>query len=195
MPMKFASLLFLLFTVFTYGQIDLSPLVVGEVAPSISGTDQFGHAINTTALLPDQKILLIFYRGNWCPHCKKHLAKLQDNMEELSDKNVKVLVVTPEKVEKTKETSENWNASYSILHDTDNEIMKAYHVAFEVNQSNVPNYFEAVSKKVAENNGADNMVLPVPATYLIGNDGKIIYVQFDPDYKNRSDFEEIKKYL
>ncbi len=193
--MKFSFSLFLFFTVFTYGQINLTPLAVGEVAPSITGMDQYGRSIKTTELLPDQKILLIFYRGNWCPHCKKHLAKLQDNIEELSDKNVKVLVVTPEKVEKTKETSKNWNASYSILHDANNEIMEAYHVAFEVNPSNVPNYFEAVSKMVAENNGADNMVLPVPATYLIGNDGKIMYVQFDPDYKNRSDFDEIKKYL
>lgn len=193
--MKFAISFILFFTVFTYGQINLSPLALGNVAPTILGTDQFGRAVNTTELLPEHKILLIFYRGNWCPHCKKHLAKLQDNIEDLSDKNVKVLVVTPEKVEQINKTSKNWNASYSILHDTDNEIMEAYHVAFEVNQGNVPNYFEAVSQKVAENNGADNMVLPVPATYLIGNDGRIIYVQFDPDYKNRSDFDEIKKYL
>ncbi len=193
--MKFAISFILFFTVFTYGQINLSPLALGDVAPTILGTDQFGRAVNTTELLPEHKILLIFYRGNWCPHCKKHLAKLQDNIEDLSDKNVKVLVVTPEKFEQINKTSKNWNASYSILHDTDNEIMEAYHVAFEVNQGNVPNYFEAVSQKVAENNGADNMVLPVPATYLIGNDGRIIYVQFDPNYKNRSDFDEIKKYL
>ncbi|MFD1315534.1 peroxiredoxin-like family protein [Namhaeicola litoreus] len=193
--MKSSIFLFLLITTFTYGQIDLKPLKIGEMAPVISGTDQFGKSINSTEILPDQKILLIFYRGNWCPHCQIHLAKLQDNIVEISNKKVKVIVVTPETVEKTKETSNKWEATYSILHDTDNKIMEAYHVAFEVNKMNVPNYFEAVSKKVAENNGMDNMVLPVPATYLIGNDGKIMYVQFDPDYKNRSDFDEIKKYL
>ena len=73
--------------------------------------------------------------------------------------------------------------------------MNDYKVAFEVNKENVPNYFDAITKKIADYNVKNNNVLPVPATYLIGKDGKIIYVQYDPNYKSRSDFGEILESL
>jgi len=73
--------------------------------------------------------------------------------------------------------------------------MNDYKVAYEVNEESVPNYFNAITKKIAAYNVENNNVLPVPATYLIGQDSKIIYVQYDPNYKNRSDFSVILKTL
>jgi len=48
---------------------------------------------------------------------------------------------------------------------------------------------------LATYNVDNNNVLPVPATYLIDKDGKIKYGHYDPDYKNRSDLNEILKLL
>ncbi len=89
------------------------------------------------------------------------------------------------------ETSEKIKANFSIVHDVGNKIMNAYDVAFEVNTENVPSYYNFVSKKVVEYNIENNNVLPVPATYLIGLNNKFLYVHYDPDYKKRSDLEEI----
>ncbi len=176
-------------------QIDNEHLKVGEDAPEIIGVDQNGQKINSTEILKDNKILMVFYRGNWCPHCKKHLGSLQEHLNELIEKGIYVIVVSPESVEKTKETTELWHVNFSIIHDVNNKIMNDYKVAFEVNQKNVPNYYESITKKVAEYNVKNNNVLPVPATYMIDQNGKISYVQYDPDYKNRSDFTEILKML
>jgi len=176
-------------------QIDNEHLKVGEDAPEIIGVDQNGQKINSTEILKDNKILMVFYRGNWCPHCKKHLGSLQEHLNELIEKGIYVIVVSPESVDKTKETAELWHVNFSIIHDVNNKIMNDYKVAFEVNQKNVPNYYESITKKVAEYNVKNNNVLPVPATYMIDQNGKISYVQYDPDYKNRSDFTEILKML
>lgn len=105
------------------------------------------------------------------------------------------ITVTPETIEKTRETQKKLKTSFSIIHDKDNKIMNDYKVAFGVNKKNIPNYFGLISKKIAAYNVENNNVLPVPATYLIGKEGKIIYVQYDPNYKNRSDFDEILKML
>ena len=181
----------LLFTLLASAQIDSEHLQVGEQAPQIQATDQNGKMINSNDILSKEKILLVFYRGNWCPHCKKHLGELEKNLSTLQEKGVFVLVVTPESVEKTKETQEKFKTSFSIVHDAGNRIMKDYKVAFEVNESNVPNYYSQITELVNEYNSESEKVLPVPATYLIGRDGKIEYVQYDPDYKNRSDISEI----
>ena len=190
--------LFLVILFSTYNitsQIINEHLEVGNQAPEIIGIDQNGLKINSTEILKNNKILMVFYRGNWCPHCKKHLKSLQDHLNEFAKNGVYVLVVTPETVEKTKETQEKLKTTFSIVHDKDNKIMNDYKVAFEVNKENVPNYFDAITKKIADYNVKNNNVLPVPATYLIGKDGKIIYVQYDPNYKSRSDFGEILESL
>ena len=192
---KILFTLIMLFTFTIQAQINNEHLDIGDYAPKIFGVDQKGETINSDRILKKDKILLIFYRGNWCPYCRKHLSSLQKNLEELTNKGIYVIVVTPETVEKTKETTKKLKTGFSIVHDVDNMIMNDYKVAFEVNKENVPNYFGIVSKKVDTYNVENNNVLPVPATYLIGHDGKIIYVQYDINYKNRSDFSEILKLL
>lgn len=172
-------------------QINTEHLKIGEVAPKIVGIDQFGNKINSDKIIENHQILLIFYRGNWCPYCNKHLKSLEENLQKLQAKNIKVLLVTPEKVEKIKETSKKFNNSFSIIHDRNDKIMNSYKVAFNVTKENVPKYFEFTLKKVQEYNEKKDLVLPVPATYLIGNDKKIKYVQYDPNYKNRSKFKDI----
>ena len=173
------------------GQINSEHLEIGDRAPQITARDQNGKAINSKEILENEKILLVFYRGNWCPHCKKHLGELEKNLNALKEKGVFVLVVTPESEEKTRETQEKFKTSFSIVHDSGNQIMKDYEVAFEVNEVNVPNYYDKVTELVNEYNSETDKVLPVPATYLIGTEGLIEYVQYDPDYKNRSNISEI----
>ena len=172
-------------------QISLDNFKIGDLAPEINGVDQNGKVISSVEILKSNKILLIFYRGYWCPHCRKHLASVQKHLGGFVGKGVYVIVVSPEKVEKTMETSEKIKANFSIVHDLDNKIMNDYGVAYEVNNENVPSYYGFVSKKVAKYNVENNNVLPVPATYLIDPDGKFLYVQYNPDYKKRSDLEEL----
>ena len=71
-----------------FSQVNNEHLEVGETAPLITGTDQFGKSIDSKTILKDQKILLLFYRGNWCPYCKKHLKKLSENLEALTKKRI-----------------------------------------------------------------------------------------------------------
>ena len=195
--MKTLTLFFIgtLMSMNTFSQINDDHLNIGEKAPLIEGVDQFGKQINSQEILKEQKILLVFYRGYWCPYCKKHLASLQKNLESLTQKGLFVVVVTPEKVEKTKITGQDLNATFSIIHDVDNKIMNDYKVAFEVNKQNVTSYFGFTQKKIAEYNAKNNNTLPVPATYLIGLDGKINYVHYNPDHHERSDFKEIIELL
>ena len=176
-------------------QINNDYLKIGEKAPQITGIDQFNQAIDSQEILKENKILLIFYRGNWCPFCKKHLLKLQENLEKFKSKGIRVLVVTPEKADKIEETTENFQSTFSILHDEDNKIMEAYKVSFEVNEQNVPSYFKFTKDKIKEYNEIENNVLPVPATYLISKDALISYVHYNPDYKKRANFDEIMKLL
>jgi len=195
MKVTLISLFFLLTVGKAISQINNDYLKVGEYAPKIDGIDQFNNAIDSDQILKESKILLLFYRGNWCPYCKKHLADLQIFLENLNEKGIYVIVVTPEKVEKIQETTTSLNSTFSIIHDVNNKIMSDYKVAFEVNEQNVPRYLSFTQKKIHEYNEIQNNTLPVPATYLIDRNNKVIYVHYDPNYRNRASFNEILNVL
>ena len=73
--------------------------------------------------------------------------------------------------------------------------MNDYKVAFDVNEQNVTSYFGFTQKKIADYNAENSNILPVPATYLIDKNGKIIYVHYNPDHHERSDFKDILKLI
>lgn len=45
--------------------------------------------------------------------------------------------------------------------------------------------------KLKKSHSDDSQRLPIPATFIISKKGKIVWRQFDPDYKNRSTVKEI----
>lgn len=189
--MKYVFSFFLLFTTSLFSQINNEHLNIGEKAPAIFAKDQNEKIIESKEILKDKKILLVFYRGNWCPYCRKHLASLQENLNELHKKNVFVMVVTPEKPVKNLETQDKLKTHFSIIHDADNKIMTDYKVAYKVDKSTVTSFYNRVQKNISNYNESHNDVLPVPATYLIDQNGTIIYVQYNTNHKIRSNIKEV----
>jgi len=165
-------------------------LFLNSKAPDFKGKDQNGTDIRLKDLLKKGKVVLVFYRGEWCPYCNKNLKRLEDSLQLIRDKGAMVIAVTPEQPESIAKTIEKTKAEYSILHDVDLKIMKAYEVDFEVPGNTVTRYRNG-GIKLDEINGKNGNYLPVPATYIIDKEGNITYRFFNPDYKKRPAVKEI----
>ncbi|MCH8318904.1 MAG: AhpC/TSA family protein [Bacteroidetes bacterium] len=174
---------------------EMITLSKGDQAPLFEGVDQNGNNIKLTELLEKGPAVLIFYRGQWCPVCSKHLSELQDSLQMILDKEASVIAVSPEKTENIKKTIEKTNATFPILYDEGYKIMNAYGVAYQETAENVEKYNNYLNADLENANWDDNNTLPVPATYVIGVDGKIKYVHFNPDYTDRASISEILKQL
>lgn len=172
-----------------------SGLKTGEQAPAFTAKDNSGNTVNLKTLLKThQAVLLFFYRGQWCPYCNKHIQQLQDSLQLLTAKGVYVVGVTPETTENIGKTIAKTHASFSMVQDKGYQIMKAYDVNFTMDPAMVTKY-KTYGIDLERNNGNADNVLPVPATYLIDKTGKIVYVQFDKDYRKRASVTEILKRL
>ncbi len=173
-----------------------APLEVGSMAPLFEGLDSDGETIALQTLLEqDKEVVLVFYRGNWCPYCKRHLSSLQDSLQMIVDSGAEVVVVTPEKEKSVEKTERKTDATFPIISDSDYSIMEAYGVAYSLDKETVPRFYNLVLGMSRRANGNKDDVLPVPATYIIGSDGNIRYVHFDTDYRQRSNISEILKQL
>lgn len=188
--------LFTLLSVVVYSQgIDNKPLEIGSEAPIIKGKNQFKKQITSNELTKEGSIVLVFYRGEWCGYCKRHLSNLQDSLSLISEKGAHVIVVTPEQPKYVKKMVKKTKATYSIISDKDFSIMAAYNVKYEVNDSTVRKYKNYVDNVTAKQNNDGEAVLPIPATYIINKDGKIEWFHFDPAYNKRSTVKEILEHI
>lgn len=169
-------------------------LLVTDEAPAFSAKDQNGKMISLSEELKKGPVVLVFYRGQWCPYCNKHLKKLEDSLSFITAKGARLITITPEKQENISKTIEKTKASYSILFDDGLKIMKSYDVAFAVDEKTVEKY-KGFGIDFTQANGENGANLPVPALYIIGTDGKISYRYFDTNYSKRASVAEIIAHL
>ncbi|WP_066632294.1 peroxiredoxin family protein [Labilibacter marinus] len=169
-------------------------LAIGSKAPTFEATSNTGHKINLTELNKNKQLVLLFYRGQWCPHCNRQLNELQDSLKMIEDLGATVLAITPEKQEEIKKTLEKTNAAFNIIYDKDHKIMDSYQVTFALSKANNIKY-KAWGIDINKASGNDDLALPIPATYIIGKDGKIKGSFYDEDYKRRMTVKEILEVL
>lgn len=177
-----------------FSQSQPEGLFIDSKAPDFKGKDQYGKEFRLKDQLKKGRVVLLFYRGYWCPYCNKELSRLQDSLQMIIDKGAFVIAVSPEKPENINKTVEQTKASFSVIHDEGLKIMKAYDVAFEVPENTVTRYRNA-NIDIEKNNGANGKWLPVPAVYIIDKDGRIIYRFFESDYKKRPSVAQLLENL
>lgn len=166
-------------------------LAVGVQAPDFTAMDDQGSPVTLSGTLENGPVVLIFYRGQWCPICNKHLSAFQDSIDLLNAAGVQVIAISPEKPELLSETREKTAASYTLLYDKDYAISSLFDVRFTPKKADRIMYNTFLGADLKNAHSDDSEQLPIPATYLIGKDGTIIWRHFDPNYKKRSSVAEI----
>ena len=154
-------------------------LKVGDEAPKFEAVDQFGKTITLDESLTKGKVILTFYRGSWCRYCMKQFKAYQDSLSQITAKGATLIAITPEHKDGVQKSTDISKAEFSILHDKGLAIMEAYKV---ISPEKVKEY-QAAYAKTGEDN--QHKYLPVPATYIIDENGIVEYAYFDPNYKVR----------
>ncbi|MEO6252461.1 MAG: peroxiredoxin-like family protein [Ferruginibacter sp.] len=165
-------------------------LKVGSKAPQFNVKDQNGKSISLKKALKRGPVVILFYRGQWCPFCNKQLSHYSDSLALLTAKGATVLAVTPETGEHVKQTVAKTKTMFSVLEDKGLIIMKSYKVNFEVDEKTIEKY-KGYGIDFDKANGINGANLPVPATYIIGQDGMVKYVFFNTDYRKRASVQDI----
>jgi len=201
--MKNTLILLLLIPTFCFSQenikkfgIDTTQVVpkgidVGVLAPKINATSIDGKAISSDNLLENKEIVLLFYRGEWCPVCNKYLSNLTDSLKYITDKNAIVIVVGPELKESAEKTSKKTNAKFIIISDTSFSIQNDYDVLFHVTKGYQKKNKTFLMTDIAKNNGKEDAYLPIPATYIINKKGIVTFKDFNYNYHKRASVKEI----
>lgn len=116
---------------------------------------------------------------------------MRDLLPALRDAGAQILAITPETADNAKIFLEKTEVDLPVISDTNREIMASYNVLFEVTKSYAQKVKKGLNVDIASHNGSTQAYLPVPATFVIEPSGKIVYVQYSPDYTRRATAAEL----
>jgi peroxiredoxin len=170
-------------------------LDVNDNFPDFELVNQNNSLTSLNDLIGESRYLLIsFYRGGWCPYCNLELRALQEKLPEFNNLDINLVAITPEKPDESLSTAEKNELSFSVLSDIDSELAKEIGISFEL-PGNLKPIYEKFGIDIPKHNGKNNFTLPVPATYLIDKNKKVLFSFKDVDYTVRLNPEDIIKEL
>lgn len=166
------------------------PLGVGDQVPNVRLASSEGAPVDLLDLVRSQKSVIIFYRGGWCPYCNTHLSELQSAEQELQRLGFRVVAISPDRPAKIRETNDSLALSYLLLSDSKAEAVRAFGLAFTVDEGTIKKYLE-YGINLDEASGEPHHQLPVPAVFIADTSGTIQYRYYNPDYRTRLSKDEL----
>ncbi len=175
-------------------KIEEKSIKLGEIMPEFLLPNVKNEIINSNEILKNGKMIIAFYRGSWCPYCNLELKMLQDHLPKIKDKNATLVAISPQSPDNSLTVVEKHNLTFEVLTDTDNLFAKQLGISFELQDFVLP-YYQALGIDLMHFNKNNDNSLPVPAVFVIDQNGKIIYKFVDANYMNRIDIDELLQTL
>jgi peroxiredoxin len=166
-------------------EITKNALQKGDKAPDFTLTNAKGKKVSLYKELKKGPVILLWYRGGWCPYCNLTLNAMQDMMPLFQAAGSELLALTPELPDRSLSTAEKNKLEFEVLTDLGLGVARKYGVVFKLTDA-VKKYYED-GFGLSDYNGNNDGELPLGATYVIGTDGIITYAFLDADYRNRAE--------
>jgi len=163
---------------------------VGDHLPDFVLTDQDGQLRTLRDFMAQGPIIVSLNRGHWCPFCRIELEALRKATAAINRQGAGIVSIMPEKQSFTKIVRER-GVPFPILSDIDGayslELGLCYYVGDEL-----VDLLRARGHGMPAFQGNDSWFLPVPATFVLNAQGKIMARHIDPDFRfNRMAIDQI----
>ena len=159
-------------------------LKVGDKAPLFDLENETGKKVALADLLADGPVVLVFYRGGWCPYCNLELRAYQRELDAIKAAGATLVAISPEKPDNSLTAVEKNELAFNVLSDTGLGVAAAYGLAFDLPDKLIPIY-ENFGIDLPNGNADTGWRLPIPGTYVIDTDGTIQLAHADVDYTKR----------
>ena len=158
----------------------------GDRAPLFTLKDQNGNDVSSADLLARGPLVVTFYRGVWCPYCNIELQAINEVLPQIHAYGANVVAISPQTPVNSRKSVRENRLSFPVLSDVRGETSAAFGVRFSL-----PGYLVDLYRRLRNDLPAFNddpgWTLPMPARYVIGHDGIVLYSEVNPDYTRRPD--------
>jgi len=163
---------------------------VGDRAPDFRLPDASGGDIELAMLLEGGPVVVVFYRGAWCPYCNLQLAAYQGALDEISAAGAQLVAISPQTPDASLNHAERDGLKFHVLSDIGNAVAREYGLVFKQAESSTEVGRE-VGLELSDFNGDSSHELPAASTFVISQDGIVRFASISGDYRWRVGPEEV----
>ncbi len=167
--------------------LDTSAKQVGDRAPDVSLPDATGQAVSLAPMLQKGPVVVVFYRGGWCPFCNMQLKAYEAVLPRITAAGASIVAISPEKPDETISTAEKNALTFPVLSDLGQNVGKAFGLVYAFTDELRAVYDGLKLDIPGKNDTPGDWSLPLSATYVIGSDGRILFADTGVDYRHRTD--------
>jgi peroxiredoxin len=162
----------------------------GDVMPPFVLPDETGRLVSLKDLLAQGPVVVTFHRGHWCPYCRISISTLVKAQPRIKALSACMVAIVPDREQFTAEMREDCNVNFPILSDIDNGYAMSLNLAIWVG-AEMQEYMTKIGRMLPQYQGNDSWMLPIPATFVVGKDGRVKARFVDPDYRKRMTIEAL----
>ena len=164
---------------------------VGEKAPSFELPNPEGQLITLETLLEKGPVVVTFYRGSWCPYCNLQLRALQAKLDDIHALGATLIAISPQVPDGSLTKNEINEMEFTVLSDQDATVATRYGVAWKVPDFLMDHMRIDRNLDLEKINNGNASILPIPATFIVANDGVVAWHYVNVDYRTRAEPDEI----
>lgn len=173
------------------GELDFpSAPAVGGRAPDFRLPDARGGEIALQQLLANGPVVLVFYRGAWCPYCNLQLAAFQAALDDITTAGAQLVAISPQTPDASLTHAEREGLRFCVLSDLGNRVARDYGLVFKQAETSTE-VGRDVGLELADYNGDSSHELPVASTFVISADGTVLFASISGDYRWRIGPQEV----
>jgi peroxiredoxin len=157
---------------------------VGAKPSAFELSDHNGKIVSSSDLLYQERLVLCFIRGRWCPFCVGQMEAMNLILPQIEQAGARLVAISPQTVKQSYFMHDQHKLRFPLLSDAGNKVARQFGLTYRV-----PAAQEAIYRRAFVNlplaNGDESWELPIPATYVIDRDGTILYALANEDYTER----------
>ena len=163
-----------------YGAGEAAPKI-GDPMPPFVLPDESAQKVSLEELLDRGPIAVIFHRGHWCSFCRININALVEAHKALPA-SAEIVAIMPDRHKFVADLKRQSQVPFQILIDADNGYAMSLNLTIWVG-AEIQKMMEHLDPPTLQGNGS--WMLPIPATFVVGQNGLIRARFIDPDYRNR----------
>ncbi|MEZ5344054.1 MAG: peroxiredoxin-like family protein [Pyrinomonadaceae bacterium] len=162
----------------------------GDKMPVFNLPNSKNQNISSDELLEKSNLIVVFYRGAWCPYCNLYLKRLQNSLSEIKENGGELVAISVENPDNSLTVAEKNELQFTVLSDKKLELARKFNLVYQLDPETDKKY-KGFGIDLVKNNGTETPDLPISATYVVDQDGNITFAFIDPDYKKRLEPNDI----
>lgn len=169
---------------------DILVPAIGERLPDFLMTDAESHLVDLSSLLRKGQLVLSFNRGPWCDYCGLELHALARAHPEIVAAGGEVVSIVPETAHYARALQQSRGLPFKVLTDLDLAYAFSLGLVFWVGDK-IKQAYREFGMDLEQFQGHGGWLLPIPATLVVGKDGRVKARFVDPDFRHRMAIEDI----